>query len=71
MARIGVVGISDGRDHVHARNAEFIQTKQDALVRSLQSAGHEVVAGRSLVATNVQASSVAREVAAADVDGAP
>ncbi|MBK0870877.1 MULTISPECIES: L-fucose/L-arabinose isomerase family protein [unclassified Saccharopolyspora] len=68
MARIGVVGISDGRDHVHARNAEFIQTKQDALVRSLQSAGHEVVAGRSLVATNVQASSVAREVAAADVD---
>lgn len=68
MARIGVVGISDGRDHVHARNAEFIQTKQDALVRSLQSAGHEVVAGRSLVATNVQASAVAREVAAADVD---
>ncbi|MGW0890605.1 L-fucose/L-arabinose isomerase family protein [Saccharopolyspora sp. NPDC002578] len=68
MARIGVVGISDGRDHVHARNAEFIQAKQDALVASLRAAGHDVVAGGDLVATNVLATSVAREVAAADVD---
>ncbi|MFR9729940.1 L-fucose/L-arabinose isomerase family protein [Saccharopolyspora sp. MS10] len=68
MARIGVVGISDGRDHVHARNAEFIQGKQDALVASLRAAGHEVVAGDALVADNVLATSVARKVAAAEVD---
>ena len=68
MARIGVISISDGRDHVHARNARFIRSKQDALVRSLTSAGHEVVVGGDLVATNRLASSVAREVAAAGVD---
>ncbi|MBQ0925674.1 L-fucose/L-arabinose isomerase family protein [Saccharopolyspora endophytica] len=68
MARIGVVSISDGRGHVHARNAEFIQSKQDALVASLRAAGHEVVVGADLVATNSLAVSVAREVAAADVD---
>ncbi|GAB2959236.1 L-fucose/L-arabinose isomerase family protein [Amycolatopsis acidiphila] len=68
MARIGVISISDGRDHVHARNAGFIQSKQDALVRSLRAAGHEVVAGSDLVATNTLATSVARGVAAADVD---
>ncbi|GHE86760.1 L-fucose isomerase [Amycolatopsis deserti] len=68
MARIGVISISDGRDHVHARNARFIQSKQDALVRSLTEAGHEVVAGSDLVATNTLATSVAREVAAAGVD---
>lgn len=68
MARIGVVAISDGRDHVHARNADFIQSKHDVFVRSLRAAGHEVITGSSLVATNVQATSVAREVAAADVD---
>jgi L-fucose isomerase len=68
VARIGVISISDGRDHVHARNADFIQSKQDALVRSLKEAGHEVVAGTDLVATNVLATSVAREVAAAEVD---
>ncbi|GAB3284348.1 L-fucose/L-arabinose isomerase family protein [Parasphingorhabdus pacifica] len=68
MARIGVVSISDGRDHVHARNAEFIRTKQTALVRSLEAAGHEVVVGDDLVSSNVLAGSVARKVAAADVD---
>ncbi|WP_027945009.1 L-fucose/L-arabinose isomerase family protein [Amycolatopsis taiwanensis] len=68
MARIGVISISDGRDHVHARNAGFIQSKQDALVRSLSAAGHQVVAGEELVATNTLATSVARQVAAAGVD---
>ncbi|WP_020673744.1 L-fucose/L-arabinose isomerase family protein [Amycolatopsis nigrescens] len=68
MARIGVLSISDGRDHVHARNAEFIQSKQDALVRALTSAGHEVVVAPDLVATNTLAVSAARAVAAADVD---
>ncbi|HVV10290.1 L-fucose/L-arabinose isomerase family protein [Amycolatopsis sp.] len=68
MARIGVISISDGRDHVHARNAGFIQSKQDALVRSLTAAGHEVVTGAALVATNTLATSVARAVAAAGVD---
>lgn len=68
MARIGVISISDGRDHVHARNAEFIQGKQDGLVRSLKQAGHEVVVGDDLVADNAQATSVARGVAAAGVD---
>ncbi|WP_435121711.1 L-fucose/L-arabinose isomerase family protein [Amycolatopsis thermoflava] len=68
MARIGVISISDGRDHVHARNARFIQSKQDELVRSLTAAGHDVVAGPDLVATNTLATSVAREVAAAGVD---
>ncbi|MEC3981407.1 L-fucose/L-arabinose isomerase family protein [Amycolatopsis sp. H20-H5] len=68
MARIGVLSISDGRDHVHARNAGFIQSKQDTLVRSLRAAGHQVIEGDDLVATNTAATSVARQVAAADVD---
>ncbi|WAL67992.1 L-fucose/L-arabinose isomerase family protein [Amycolatopsis cynarae] len=68
MARIGVISISDGRDHVHARNAEFIRGKQRELVRSLTEAGHEVVEGGEAVATNSLAVSVAREVAAAGVD---
>lgn len=68
MARIGVISISDGRDHVHARNTHFIQSKQDALVRALVSAGHEVVVGDDLVATNSAATSVARQVAATGVD---
>lgn len=68
MARIGVISISDGRDHVHARNAEFIAAKQAGLVESLRAAGHEVVVGSDLVARNDLAGSVAREVAAADVD---
>ncbi|MBO0848169.1 MAG: L-fucose/L-arabinose isomerase family protein [Pseudonocardia sp.] len=68
MARIGLISISDGRDHVHARNAEFIASKQAGLVRSLEAAGHRVVLGSDLVARNDLASSVAREVAAADVD---
>lgn len=68
MARIGVISISDGRGHVHARNTDFIQSKQDTFVGALRAAGHEVVAGRDLVSTNVLANSVSREVAAADVD---
>ncbi|MGA8117077.1 MAG: L-fucose/L-arabinose isomerase family protein [Actinocatenispora sp.] len=68
MARIGVISISDGRDHVHARNAGFIQSKQDGLVSSLRGAGHEVVVGTDIVATNALATQVARAVAAADVD---
>jgi L-fucose/D-arabinose isomerase len=68
VARIGLISISDGRDHVHARNAEFIATKQAGLVRSLEAAGHRVVVGSDLVARNDLATSVAREVAAADVD---
>lgn len=68
MARIGVVSISDGRGHVHARNSDFIKSKQDRLVDSLRGAGHEVVVGSELVSTNVLATSVAREVAAAGVD---
>ncbi|MBA8822900.1 L-fucose isomerase [Saccharopolyspora lacisalsi] len=68
MARIGVISVSDGRDHVHARNAEFIRSKQDTLVAALRSAGHEVSVGSELVATNTQATSVARRVAASDVD---
>lgn len=68
MARIGVVSISDGRGHVHARNSEFIKSKQDRLVGSLRKVGHEVVVGSDLVSTNVLATSVAREVAAAGVD---
>ena len=68
MARIGVISISDGRDHVHARNAEFIAAKQGELVGLLEAAGHQVVTGANVVATNELATSVAREVAAADVD---
>jgi L-fucose isomerase len=68
VARIGVLSISDGRDHVHARNAGFIQSKQDTLVRALAAAGHEVVTGDELVATSTAATKVARQVAAAGVD---
>jgi L-fucose/D-arabinose isomerase len=68
MARIGVLSISDGRDHVHQRNAGFLTGKQDALVAALRAAGHEVVVGSDLVARNDVATAVAREVAAAGVD---
>jgi hypothetical protein len=30
MARIGVLGISGGRGHAHARRTAFIQSKQDS-----------------------------------------
>jgi L-fucose isomerase len=68
VARIGVISISDGRGHVHARNADFIASKQDGLVRSLTAAGHEVITGDSIVATNALAGSVARRLAEANVD---
>ncbi|WP_028933069.1 L-fucose/L-arabinose isomerase family protein [Pseudonocardia spinosispora] len=68
MARIGVISISDGRDHVHARNAEFIGAKQAALVEALRAGGNEVIVGADLVATNTLATSVARGVAAQGVD---
>ncbi|OLT45916.1 fucose isomerase [Saccharomonospora sp. CUA-673] len=68
MARIGLVSISDGRGHVHARNADFITSKQNALAEALADAGHEIVQGRDIVATNEAATSVARQVAASDVD---
>lgn len=68
MARIGLMSISDGRGHVHARNAEFITTKQNTLADGLTAAGHDVVRGSDLVASNETATRVAREVAAADVD---
>jgi L-fucose isomerase len=68
VARIGLVSISDGRGHVHARNAEFIKAKEDTLAGALSAAGHDVVRGRDIVATNALATGIAREVAAADVD---
>ena len=68
MARIGVINISDGRDYVHAGIADFIGRNEDKLVAALTTAGHEVVRGRDVVASNVLATSVAREVHAAGVD---
>jgi L-fucose isomerase len=68
VARIGVISISDGRDHVHARNAAFIAGKQAGLVRSLEAQGHQVATGSSAVATNREATAIAREVAASGVD---
>lgn len=35
MARIGVVSISDGRGHVHERNADSSTVEPNALVDSL------------------------------------
>jgi L-fucose isomerase len=68
VARIGVISISDGRGHVHARNAEFIAGKQAGLVDSLRSLGHQVVAADSAVAANTQATSIARQITASGVD---
>ncbi|TDP91109.1 L-fucose/L-arabinose isomerase family protein [Labedaea rhizosphaerae] len=68
MARIGVINISDGRDYVHDGIAQFILDNEDKLVAALTVAGHEVVRGRAPVSTNTLATSVAREVAAQDVD---
>ncbi|MBB4684328.1 L-fucose/L-arabinose isomerase family protein [Amycolatopsis jiangsuensis] len=67
MARIGIIAVSDGRDHVHHRNTGFIRSKVDALTAALTEAGHEVVSG-GLVATNTGATAAARSVAAAGVD---
>ncbi|GAA3523614.1 L-fucose/L-arabinose isomerase family protein [Amycolatopsis ultiminotia] len=67
MARIGILAVSDGRDHVHRRNTGFIRSKADALVAALEAAGHEVVNG-GLVDTNTTATAAARSVAAASVD---
>ncbi|RZS43295.1 L-fucose isomerase [Herbihabitans rhizosphaerae] len=68
MARIGVINISDGRDYVHSGIADFIRGNEDKLVQSLEAAGHEVVRGSAPVSANSVATSVAREVQAADVD---
>ncbi|MFE9581894.1 L-fucose/L-arabinose isomerase family protein [Nocardia sp. NPDC006044] len=68
MARIGVISMSDGRDYVHAGIADFISSTEDHLVAALIRAGHEVVRGEETVSDNALASSVARGVAAADVD---
>ncbi|GAA4005641.1 L-fucose/L-arabinose isomerase family protein [Allokutzneria multivorans] len=68
MARIGVISFSDGRDYVHDGIRDFIATTEDKLVDRLTAAGHEVVRGKEIVATNTGASAVARQVAAAGVD---
>ncbi|MFB9909544.1 L-fucose/L-arabinose isomerase family protein [Allokutzneria oryzae] len=68
MARIGVISFSDGRDYVHEGIREFIAATEDKLVDRLTAAGHEVVRGKEIVATNTGASAVARQVAAAGVD---
>src|ERR1041384_238568 len=68
VARIGVLNISDGRDYVHDGIAQFSLDNEDKLVAALTAAGHEVVRGRAPVSTNTLATSVAREVAAQDVD---
>jgi L-fucose isomerase len=68
VARIGVISISDGRDYVHEGIAEFIRTTEDKLVAELEAAGHTVVRGSAPVSTNTLATSVAREIVAADVD---
>ncbi|MFI9407871.1 L-fucose/L-arabinose isomerase family protein [Nocardia sp. NPDC052316] len=68
MARIGVISMSDGRDYVHAGIVDFIRTTEDHLVAALTRAGHEVVCGAAAVSDNALANSVARSVAAAEVD---
>ncbi|GAA3738738.1 L-fucose isomerase [Spinactinospora alkalitolerans] len=68
MARIGVISISDGREHVHRGVRDFVLGKEDALVGALEAAGHEVVRGGEPVGSNVAATSAARQVAAAGVD---
>ncbi|MGW4401177.1 L-fucose/L-arabinose isomerase family protein [Amycolatopsis nivea] len=67
MARIGVLAVSDGRDHVHRRNTGFIRSKADEFTAALTAAGHDVVTG-GLVATNTTATAAARSVAASSVD---
>ncbi|WP_134663499.1 MULTISPECIES: L-fucose/L-arabinose isomerase family protein [unclassified Amycolatopsis] len=67
MARIGVLAVSDGRDHVHRRNTGFIRSKVDEFTAALTAAGHDVVTG-GLVATNTTATAAARSVAASSVD---
>ncbi|MBV8933552.1 MAG: L-fucose/L-arabinose isomerase family protein [Kutzneria sp.] len=68
MARIGVISVSDGRDYVHAGIADFITTAQDRLVARLRDQGHEVVVGTDVISDNVLATSVARQVAAQNVN---
>ncbi|WP_326834161.1 L-fucose/L-arabinose isomerase family protein [Amycolatopsis rhabdoformis] len=67
MTRVGVIAISDGRDHVHRRNTGFIRSKVDDFTAALTAAGHDVISG-GLVATNTTATAAARSVAAASVD---
>ncbi|MGH8875844.1 MAG: L-fucose/L-arabinose isomerase family protein [Stackebrandtia sp.] len=68
MARIGVISISDGRPYVLESVTDYVSGYEDKLVHQLEQAGHEVVRGREHVTSNVVATSVAREVAAAGVD---
>ncbi|SFD59904.1 L-fucose isomerase [Actinopolyspora alba] len=68
MARIGVLGISDGREHVHQRNSDFIREKQSVLVRSLRAAGHEVIEGGDPVNSNIAATAQGRRLADSGVD---
>lgn len=68
MARIGLISVSDGRDHVHAGITDFIAAAEEKLVRRLTAAGHEVFRGAQQVSTNQLATSVANQVAANAVD---
>lgn len=68
MARIGVLSLSDGRDYVHAGIIDFIMTSQNHLVERLRAAGHDVVVGSEVISDNGLATSVAKEVAAQNVD---
>ncbi|TCP44780.1 L-fucose isomerase [Tamaricihabitans halophyticus] len=68
MARIGVISISDGRPYVQEGVADFVASYQDQLVHHLTAAGHQVVVGSAQVTSNSVATSVAREVDAAEVD---
>ncbi|MEV7036907.1 hypothetical protein [Amycolatopsis sp. NPDC051061] len=68
MPRIGVISLSDGRDHVHKGIADFVRETEGQLVTALGSGGHEVVRGSAPVSANTPATSVARELEAAGVD---
>jgi L-fucose/D-arabinose isomerase len=68
VARIGVISVSDGRDYVHSGIADFIRATEDKLVSELAAAGHSVVRGSAPISSNSLATSVAREIASADVD---
>jgi L-fucose/D-arabinose isomerase len=68
MARIGLISMSDGRPYVHDDTTAFVRAAEDRLSAALAAAGHDVVRATEPVTSNVLATRLAREVAAAGVD---
>jgi Asp-tRNA(Asn)/Glu-tRNA(Gln) amidotransferase A subunit family amidase len=67
MARVGILGFSDGREFVHSGTAADVSGAVDELASALEAMGHSIVRAEEPIWTNDLAVREARRVA----DGNP